>query len=111
MHAVQVHSRATSAVKILPAVAGGLVIAAATSLPALCPFRLWSGHACPLCGMTRAARSLASGDVATAVQFHPLVILLAVEAAILAAVYARTRSHPPALRWRYGLLDFVVAGS
>jgi len=109
MHAVQVHSRATSAVKVLPAVAGGLVIAAATSLPALCPFRLWSGHACPLCGMTRAARS---------------------EAAILAAVYARTRSHPPAelksaliavnavaffatwvLRWRYGLLDFVVAGS
>lgn len=48
-----------------------------TSGPTICPFALVSGHACPLCGGTRAAAALVQGDPALAWNLHPLVFALA----------------------------------
>jgi hypothetical protein len=45
--------------------------------PTLCPFALWTGMACPGCGMTRAASYLIRGDLTTALGYHPLVPLIA----------------------------------
>jgi hypothetical protein len=39
----------------------------------ICPFALFTGMACPGCGMTRAASSLIRGDLTTALGYHPLV--------------------------------------
>ena len=44
----------------------------------ICPFALWTGMACPGCGMTRAASYLIRGDLSTAIGYHPLVPLIAV---------------------------------
>ena len=48
--------------------------------PTICPFALCTGSACPGCGMTRAASSLIRGDFAGAMIYHPLVLLIAVQA-------------------------------
>lgn len=39
----------------------------------ICPFALFTGMACPGCGMTRAASSLIRGDLTAALGYHPLV--------------------------------------
>lgn len=63
----------------LPAVGlAGLAIVPITSGPTLCPFALITGTACPGCGLTRAAASLARGDLVSALTFHPLILLVAV---------------------------------
>lgn len=51
------------------AAVAGLVIAGAP----LCPSAGWLGIPCPGCGLTRAALRLAAGDLAGALQLHPLV--------------------------------------
>ncbi len=48
--------------------------------PTLCPFALTTGIACPGCGMTRAAGFLVRGDLTSALVYHPLVILVGVQA-------------------------------
>ena len=48
--------------------------------PTVCPFALLTGTACPGCGMTRAFGYLARGDLASALRYHPLVILIAIQA-------------------------------
>ncbi len=45
--------------------------------PTVCPFALCTGMACPGCGMTRAASSMIRGDMTTALNYHPLVPLIA----------------------------------
>jgi hypothetical protein len=55
-------------------VVGALVAAPAVEDgPTICPFALFTGTACPGCGMTRAASRLVRGDLETALNFHPLV--------------------------------------
>ncbi len=44
---------------------------------ATCPLRVTTGVPCPGCGLTRAVMALASGDLAGALHWHPLVFLLA----------------------------------
>ena len=44
----------------------------------LCPFALITGMACPGCGMTRALGRLLRGDLAGAMSFHPLILLVVV---------------------------------
>ena len=39
----------------------------------ICPFALFTGMACPGCGMTRAASFLIRGDLTAALGYHPLV--------------------------------------
>jgi hypothetical protein len=42
----------------------------------LCPTALLFGIPCPGCGLTRATLALISGDIARALDFHPLVFVL-----------------------------------
>lgn len=59
-----------------------LVLAAWTPAedgPTICPFAIATGSACPGCGMTRAMGFLARGDLASALTFHPLVVLIAIQ--------------------------------
>lgn len=44
--------------------------------PTICPVALFTGVACPGCGMFRAVTSLIRGDVSAAATYHPLVFLL-----------------------------------
>lgn len=61
--------------------AGFLAIApTADDGPTICPFALMTGTACPGCGMTRAAGYLIRGDLSSALRYHPLVMLIAVQA-------------------------------
>ncbi|MEX1126405.1 MAG: DUF2752 domain-containing protein [Acidimicrobiia bacterium] len=46
--------------------------------PTLCPFALLTGVACPGCGMTRAASALLRGNFDLALDYHPLIPLIAV---------------------------------
>lgn len=54
----------------------GLVALAFVFLPIPwpCPLRLATGIPCPGCGMTRAVRLLAKGDLVGACKMHPLVV-------------------------------------
>lgn len=47
--------------------------------PTFCPFALFTGTACPGCGMTRAASHLIRGDIGTAFAYHPLVLAVGIE--------------------------------
>lgn len=99
------------------------VTLAALDGPTMCPFRLCTGAACPGCGLTRSALTLLQGEVATSVRFHPLLIVFVAQALIALALgrTLRTRLLPVAIaangvlfvavwlvRWRLGLLDFVL---
>ena len=46
--------------------------------PTICPIALLTGVACPGCGMTRAASALLKGNVPLALEYHPLIPLIAV---------------------------------
>jgi hypothetical protein len=48
--------------------------------PTACPFALVTGTACPGCGLTRAAGYLIRGDLSLALAYHPLVILISIQA-------------------------------
>lgn len=97
--------------------------------PTLCPLRLCTDHACPGCGLTRGVGAAVRGDLALAWRFHPLAVLIAVQVTVLWAVMAfgslpdRWQRRLPIVvatnallligvwlvRWKLGLLDFVVA--
>ena len=44
--------------------------------PALCPFRLVTGHPCPFCGTTRALGAFSAGDFEQAWAFNPFGLTL-----------------------------------
>jgi hypothetical protein len=73
-----------------------------------CPLQALGGIPCPTCGMTRAARLVAHGDLAAATRMHPLWFVVLPFATVAAAVevvgYVRTGSwgaapRIPALRY------------
>lgn len=45
--------------------------------PTVCPFAIATGHACPLCGGTRAAAALVQGDLTAAWELHPMIFAIA----------------------------------
>ena len=47
--------------------------------PTLCPFAIFTGTACPGCGMTRAASQILRGNFDLALTYHPLVPILALQ--------------------------------
>jgi hypothetical protein len=66
----------------LPLLAGPLVLAVlaikpATTGPTICPFALTTGHACPLCGGTRAASALLRGQLGDAWTLYPMIFVVA----------------------------------
>lgn len=97
--------------------------------PTLCPYRLCSGHACPGCGLTRSIAAGLRGDLVLSWRFHPLGLLVAAQLLLVWVVLATgwkraffSKTLPAvlsanavlligtwALRWRLGLLEFVLA--
>jgi hypothetical protein len=77
----------------------GLLLAATPGgwgLP--CPLHAATGLWCPLCGGTRMVRALAQGDVAAAVGFNALALVLAPVAAVVLLAWNfpdRLRLRPP----------------
>jgi hypothetical protein len=63
----------------------------------LCPTALLFGIPCPGCGLTRATLALMSGSVGRAVDFHPLVFVLAplFSGALAAAAVSFVRGQAP----------------
>lgn len=64
----------------------------------VCLFRRCTGGYCPGCGMTRSARHLTRGEVGAAWTDHPIIVLLAIQAAVGAVIYAAARNLRPRLR-------------
>lgn len=54
----------------------------------VCVFRRCTGGYCPGCGLTRSARHLTRGEFGAAWQDHPFMVILALQAAAGAFVYA-----------------------
>jgi hypothetical protein len=59
-------------------VAALLAIQPSDDGPTICPIALLTGVPCPGCGMTRAASALLRGDLTLALDYHPLIPLIAV---------------------------------
>jgi hypothetical protein len=89
----------------LVGVAAAVGLAAWQHFP-LCPLASTFGIPCPGCGLTRATLALLRGDVARALQIHPLVWLLSplffgfVGASVVQMFRdPRARRPPPRIRW------------
>ncbi len=74
-------------------------LATSVTLPdvPLCGFKLWTGHPCPGCGMTRSVLNLARGDLWSSLRMHPLGIAIAAAGLSLGvgAVVGLVRGHDP----------------
>lgn len=84
----------------------GLVSGLVLSGIPLCPVAVLTGHPCPGCGLTRATFACLRGDIATAIQIHPLVLFATPLVAYIAASGAwsflkigRIRYSKPISRW------------
>ncbi len=55
--------------------------------PPLCPFAAVTGHACPGCGLTRAAGALLRGRVHDGLALHPLAPVLMAQVALACAAF------------------------
>lgn len=53
-------------------VLGGIAFVLIPGMPTVCPLRIVAGIPCPSCGLTRAARDVLHGDLASATHMHPL---------------------------------------
>lgn len=69
-----------------------LVLGSSDDGPTVCPFALCTGMACPGCGLTRAASHLVRGNLGGAFAYHPLVLLIALEAGVAWTWYMLRRS-------------------
>lgn len=90
-----------------------VVLAAATPSdggPTICGFAVCTGVACPGCGMTRAAAHLFRGNLADALRYHPLVLLVVAELLGAWAIWMAHRSGW--IRWRRRRwVDIVIGGT
>ena len=79
------------------------------SSPTICGFANCTGVACPGCGMTRAAGQLVRGNVAEALRYHPLILLVVVE--LLDAWTIGMAHRAGLIRWRHRRWVDVVIGA
>jgi hypothetical protein len=63
--------------------------------PPLCPLSACTGVACPGCGLTRATGALLRGRPVDAVGMHPLVLVIAVQVAVVWFLLAVLRRRIP----------------
>jgi hypothetical protein len=103
-----------ASLRVRAATVAALGVAVATAGDAegwvLCPYRRSTAGYCPLCGATRAAARLMSGDVEASWRMHPLVILVAVQVPIVWAVGRRMiGSARSDLRQRWLLANLGLA--
>lgn len=67
----------------------------------VCVFRRCTGGYCPGCGLTRSARHLLRGEVGAAWADHPVMVLVALQAVGVAAIYGLVSGLRARLRsWR-----------
>lgn len=60
-------------------------------LPSVCPFRLMTGHDCPLCGLTRSVNRFMRGQLRSSLEEHRAGAILYVGSGLLlAAAWRRT---------------------
>jgi Protein of unknown function (DUF2752) len=89
----------------------------ATGAELLCPLRTLTGVPCPLCGMTRAATSLAAGDLGASLAYNPFLLVLALATAVMTVLMAGRAlgvvrpARPLAERARRSVTVVVVAGA
>jgi hypothetical protein len=71
------------------------LVAGRRRLPTVCPFRLLTGHRCPLCGLTRSVSSLLRGEMRRSFREHPAgPVLFAGSALFLAHAWRGEATHP-----------------
>lgn len=87
----------------------GLMVIPLEGAPTLCPFALATGIACPGCGLTRAAASLARGDAAQAFAFHPLLLVVVAWIVTAAAIWWRRRRGVPSRLSPQSVNRFLIA--
>ena len=77
-------------------------------LHATCVFHLLTGLYCPGCGGTRAVRYLLKGQLENSVQYHPLILYMAVImlAGVVSAGLTRVTGKP---KWRLGHEKLLIA--
>lgn len=102
-------------VLLSPAVVVAILAAAPISEDGLtiCPVALFTGTACPGCGMTRAASRLIRGDLGAAMSFHPLVpaiVIVALGGWVWFLLRRSGRVQPLSNRALNGILIATVAG-
>ncbi|MEM7339699.1 MAG: DUF2752 domain-containing protein [Actinomycetota bacterium] len=93
----------------LGAVLGIGLAATADDGPVVCPVRRCTGGYCPGCGLTRAAGSLARGDVAGSWQYHPLLVVVLAQVLVVAPLVAVGPSLGARLGGARALLAALVA--
>lgn len=105
-------ARRAAVATVLMVVVAVLVLAG----PPVCPTALFLGVPCPGCGLTRATLALLQGDVAGALHFHPLVLLLApllavaIGAALLEFVRGGPADESRITAWLSSRVGYGVAG-
>ena len=67
--------------------------------PGVCVFRRCTGGYCPGCGMTRSARHLTRGQIGSAWQDHPFLVLAAAQAIVAGSVYGVVRRIGRTVNW------------
>lgn len=77
-------------------------------LHAPCVFHLLTGLYCPGCGGTRAVRYLLKGQLGNSVQYHPLILYMAVIvlAEFVSAGLTKVTGKP---KWRLGCEKLLIA--
>ncbi len=74
------------------------LVAGQRRLPSVCPFRLLTGHRCPLCGLTRSLNYFMRGKIPSSFREHPVGPILIVGSGFLFASAWRSRL---ATAWYY----------
>lgn len=77
-----------------------------------CLFQLMTGYYCPGCGGTRAAVFLLHGEIGKSVQYHPLVLYMAVVAVVEIGSYvlSRTFKKPGFFVERFAMFTYIGVG-
>ncbi len=84
------------------------LVAGQRRLPSVCPFRLLTGHRCPLCGLTRSLNYFMRGKIPSSFREHPVGPILIVGSGFLfasawrsrlATAWGRRKSRHPHLSW------------
>jgi len=87
-----------------------LTIAPSADGHVTCFIRLQTGHACPGCGMSRAAGTLFNGDFAEAFAYHPYMFALVVQGLGI-AVWRYRWGNRPLAQVHYSRLTTILLGN